>query len=149
MLLANMLQLSFGNDFCLVYTEFWAGGLANFVTRHHAVSPSLFSLLSLLIRMDHGVIESNPHLPHTWLFVFLFYSVSKHGLKLELSVVKDCSFTAWFFIGVLPVIYFLGPRLKVCLIAAACSATSSSDLCFFKPPARIHFSEAVLHSVLL
>jgi len=64
--------------------RFEGGALVNFITGYHAVNHGLFRLLSN-IRIDHGVIESSPHLPHTWLFVFLFYLVSKPGMKLVLS----------------------------------------------------------------
>ena len=61
--------------------RFEGGALVNFITGYHAVNHGLLSN----IRIDDDVIESTPHLPHTWLFVFLFYLVSKPGVKLVLS----------------------------------------------------------------
>jgi hypothetical protein len=84
MLLAKMLEHSFMISLWYVL-RFEAGALVNFITGYHAVNPGLFRLLSN-IRIDHGVIESTPHLPHTHgFFVFLFYLVSKPGMKLDLS----------------------------------------------------------------
>lgn len=100
--------------------SFEAGAIVNFITGYHVVNPGLFRLLSNVIRIDHGVIESNPPLPHTWLFglplLLGFHTWS------ETRLVKDCSFATWLFIGVPALLYFLGLRLRFCVIAAACSA---------------------------
>jgi hypothetical protein len=110
--------------------SFEAGALVNFMTGYLAVNRGLFRLLSDIIRVDHGVIESNPHLPHTWLFVFLFYLVSKPGMKLYLSRIvhwgTSSDIFSWSEVEVL----------------CHCSCISSHFLfwiLFFKWSARIHF----------
>ena len=76
LLLAKMLRHSFIMTSLWCVLSFEAGELVNFITGYRAVNRCLFRLLSNIIRIDH--------LPHTWLFVFLFYLVSKPGMKLDL-----------------------------------------------------------------
>jgi len=119
-----MLEHSFIMN-CLWYVlSFEAGVLVNFITGYQLSFQALVKYYQNRPWCDRVKPSFATHMA--------FYLPLLLGFQTwnETRLVKDCSFTTSLFIGVLAVIHFLGPRLTFCVIAAACSATSSSGFCF-------------------
>jgi len=120
-------------DFCLVCTEFWNRCTCELHNWISCCEPWSFQALVRYYQNRPWCDKVKPSFATHMVFCLpLLFGFQTWN---ETRLVKDCSFTTCLFIGVLAVIHFLGPRLTFCVIAAACSATSSSGFCFlnFQP----------------
>jgi len=131
------------DDFSLVCTEFWSRCICELHNRVSCCEPS--SLIHALVKYYHNRPWCDRVKP-SFATHMAFCLPLLLGFQTwnETRLVKDCSFTAWLFIGVLAVIYSLSPRLRFCVIAAACSATSSSGFCFLNRQPGYTFWSSVM-----